>query len=178
MWFYHSQPIYYKNYDVQRGIKMTKECCWCNFTDEEKQNILFESAYWYVFLADNQDYIGRCVIVLKRHSESLSDLDLSEWIELKELINRLEKCFEKILGADLCNWSCLMNDFYKSTTPNPHLHLHVRPRHSKAITINGSSYIDTEFGRHYQPKKETLLTNDNRKILLNMMKTFLNQEQK
>ncbi len=156
---------------------MAKECCWCNFTNEEKQNILFESAYWYIFLADNQDYIGRCVVVLKRHSVSLSDLDLSEWIELKELINRLESCFKKILGADLCNWSCLMNDFYKSATPNPHLHLHARPRYRNAITINGSIYADTEFGHHYQPKKETLLTDDNRKTLLEMMKNFLKQEQ-
>lgn len=157
---------------------MTKECCWCNFTNKEKQSILFESTYWYVFLADNQDYIGRCVIVLKRHSVSLSDLDLSEWIELKEIINRLESCFEKILGADLCNWSCLMNNFYKSATPNPHLHLHARPRYRNAITINGNSYADTEFGHHYQPQKETMLMNDDRKTLLNMMKTFLNQEQK
>lgn len=157
---------------------MTKECCWCNFTNEEKQSILFESVYWYVFLADNQDYIGRCVIVLKRHSVSLSDLDLSEWIELKEIINKLESCFEKILGADLCNWSCLMNNFYKSATPNPHLHLHARPRYRNAITINGSSYADIEFGHHYQPQKETMLMNDDRKTLLEMMKKFLNQEQK
>ena len=71
-----------------------------------------------------------------------------------------------------------MNDFYKSATPNPHLHLHVRHRYRNAISINGSSYADTEFGHHYQPKKETLLTDDNRKTLLEMMKNFLNQEQK
>ena len=94
---------------------MTKECCWCNFTDEEKQSIIFESAYWYVFLADNQDYIGRCVIVLKRHSVSLSDIDLSEWIELKELINRLEKCFEKIPGRKTgisSDWICDFGIFF------------------------------------------------------------------
>ncbi|MGN0542829.1 MAG: HIT family protein [Acutalibacteraceae bacterium] len=151
-------------------------CYWCNFTDAEKQSILFESAYWYVFLADKQDYIGRCVIVLKRHCENLSGLDLPEWIELKEIVNKLEDCFKYILGADLCNWSCLMNDFYKSTTPNPHLHIHVRPRYGKTVTINGNSYADLEFGHHYQPKKEAMLTDNDRKTLFQKIKNFLNQE--
>lgn len=155
-----------------------KECCWCNFTDAEKQNILYESVYWYVFLADKQDYLDRCVVVLKRHCTTLSQLDLSEWIELKEIITKFEDCFKNVLGADLCNWSCLMNDFYKSVTPNPHLHMHVRPRYNKAITINDNSYVDVEFGHHYNPKKETMLSDKDRKILFEKIKNYLNLEKK
>lgn len=155
-----------------------KECGWCNFTDAEKQNILYESVYWYVFLADKQDYLGRCVVVLKRHCANLSTIDLSEWIELKEIIAKIEDCLKNALEADLCNWSCLMNDFYKSTTPNPHLHLHVRPRYNKPIIINGNSYIDEEFGHHYDNKKETILSDDDREVLFEKMKQFFNQEKK
>lgn len=155
---------------------MAKDCCWCNFTDAEKQNILYESVYWYVFLADKQDYLGRCVVVLKRHCANLSTIDLSEWIELKEIIAKIEDCLENVLEADLCNWSCLMNDFYKSTTPNPHLHLHVRPRYNKPIIINGNSYIDEEFGHHYDNKKESILSDGDREILFKKMKQFFNQE--
>lgn len=173
----YKSPYIDEIYKVINGFKnksLEKDCCWCTFTDKEKQSILFESEYWYVFLADKQDYIGRCVIVLNRHCASLSNLEFSEWIELKEIINKLEYCFKNVLRADLCNWSCLMNDFYKLTTPNPHLHIHARPRYSKSVTINGNSYVDMEFGHHYQPKKETILTEDDRKILFEMMKNFLN----
>lgn len=29
------------------------------------------------------------------------------------------------LGAILCNWSCLMNDAFKSQIPRPHVHFHI-----------------------------------------------------
>ena len=71
-----------------------------------------------------------------------------------------------------------MNDFYKLTTPKPHLHLHVRPRYEKPIIINGNSYIDEEFGHHYDNKKEAILLDDDREALFEKMKNFLNQEKK
>ena len=71
-----------------------------------------------------------------------------------------------------------MNDFYKLATPNPHLHMHVRPRYNKAITINNNSYVDMEFGHHYNPKKETMLLDKDRKILFEKIKNYLNVEKK
>ena len=41
-----------------------------------------------------------------------------------------------------CNWSCLMNSFYKQSKPNPHLHIHVRPRFRKPVVVNENSYTD------------------------------------
>ena len=38
-----------------------------------------------------------------------------------------------------------MNNFYKESEPNPHLHIHVRPRYDKPVMVNGSTYIDSEF---------------------------------
>ena len=33
--------------------------------------------------------------------------------KLKDIIDRLENIYREVLGAELCNWSCLMNNFYK-----------------------------------------------------------------
>ena len=74
---------------------------------------------------------------------------------MKAIIDRLEFIYKEVLGAELSNWSCLLNNFYKETTPNPHLHLHVRPRYKNAIVINDHSFEDTEFAHHYALKKET-----------------------
>ena len=106
-------------------------CEWCDY--KENEWLLHRSLHWSVYLADVQDYVGRCILVLNRHCGSLSELNTSEWIELKTIIDRLEFVYKEVLGAELSNWSCLLNNFYKETTPNPHLHIHVRPRYKNAI---------------------------------------------
>lgn len=99
---------------------------------------------------------------------------MSEWIELKTIIDRLEFVYKEVLGAELSNWSCLLNNFYKETTLNPHLHIHVRPRYKNAIVINEHSYEDTEFAHHYALEKEELLLDEDRQILyLRMKKQFI-----
>ena len=103
-----------------------RSCEWCEYKGTEW--LLYQSLHWSVYLADIQDYVGRCILVLNRHCGSLSELDGSEWMELKTMIDRLEYIYKEVLGAELCNWSCLLNSFYKEAAPNPHLHIHVRPR--------------------------------------------------
>ena len=109
-------------------------------------------------------------MVLNRHCGSLSELDLSEWIDLKTIIDKLECVYKEVLGAELSNLSCLLNNFYKETIPNPHLHIHMRPRYKNAIVINKHSYEDTEFAHHYALKKEELLLDEDKQILYLLMK--------
>ena len=147
---------------------MVSSCEWCDY--KENEWLLYQSLYWSVYLADRQDYVGRCILVLNRHCGSLSGLDISEWIELKTIIDKLEWIYKEVLGAELSNWSCLLNNFYKEATPNPHLHIHVRPRYKNAVVINDHAYIDTEFAHHYALKKENVLPDEDRKILYTRMK--------
>ena len=146
-------------------------CEWCAY--EENKWLLYKSLHWSVYLADVQDYVGRCILVLNRHCGRLSELDMSEWIELKTIVDKLEYIYKEVLGAELSNWSCLLNNFYKETTPNPHLHLHVRPRYKNEVIINNHTYIDAEFAHHYALKKEDfLLDEDRRALYLLMQKHF------
>lgn len=133
-----------------------------------------QTTSWSVYMADEQDYIGRCILVLNRHCGRLSELTDSEWMDLKRLIERLEQCFRSVLGAELCNWSCLLNNFYKSSAPNPHLHLHVRPRYKEPVSLNGIQYVDEEFGHHYGLKKGTKLGEKEFKVIFDMLKRGLN----
>ena len=151
-----------------------ENCVWCDLSEEEKQYQLYETAFWSVFLSDEQDYIGRCVLVLKRHCGSLSELTEEEWEELHRLICKIEDCLKTVLGAALCNWSCLMNSFYKESAPDPHLHIHVRPRYDRPVTINGNSYIDGEFGHHYAVKKGGEISDKDREDVFTRLKKRLN----
>ena len=143
-------------------------CEWCAY--KESEWLLYQLLHWSVYLADRQDYVGRCILVLNRHCGSLSGLDRSEWMELKIIIDRLEWIYKEVLGAELCNWSCLLNNFYKEAVPNPHLHIHVRPRYKNAVVVNDHTYIDTEFAHHYAFKKESVLLDDDRQMLYALMK--------
>lgn len=53
------------------------------------------------------------------------------------------------------DWSDGMNDFFKSDTPNPHLHIHLRPRYKKQIYINGKQFYDDDFAHYYDNKKSS-----------------------
>lgn len=144
------------------------KCEWCDYRDNKW--LLYKSLHWSVYLADVQDYPGRCILVLNRHCGCLSELDTSEWIELKTIIDSLEHIYKVALGAELCNWSCLLNNFYKNPIPDPHLHIHVRPRYKNAIVINDHSYTDAEFAHHYALKKEGILPDEDRQMLYELMK--------
>ena len=151
------------------------QCDWCNLSEEDRRFQVYESESWSVFLSDEQDYIGRCILLLKRHCNSLSELTADEWDELHHLAVKVETCLKTALGATLCNWSCLMNSFYKQSAPDPHLHIHVRPRYDKPVVINGNTYTDSEFGHHYALKKSGVIPAEDREAVFNRLKEWLNR---
>lgn len=154
---------------------MKDNCVWCNLSEEEKRYQVYETASWSLFLSDEQDYIGRCILVLKRHCGSMSDLTEDEWAELRKLICKAEAGLKTVLGATLCNWSCLMNHFYKESDPDPHLHLHVRPRYDKPVMLNGNTYLDSEFGHHYAMKKSGSIPVEDKEEVFHRLKEWLNR---
>ncbi len=150
-------------------------CEWCNLSEEDKRFQVFESTFWSVFLSDEQDYIGRCILVLKRHCGSMIELTDDEWEDLRNLICKVETSLKTVLGATLCNWSCLMNNFYKKPEPDPHLHIHVRPRYDKPVMLNGNTYTDSEFGHHYAVKKSWAISAKDKEEVLSRLKEWLNR---
>jgi hypothetical protein len=152
-----------------------ENCSWCNLSEKDKQFLVYESTFWSIFLADEQDYIGRCILVLKRHCGSLSELTDDEWEELHKLVYKVETCIKTALGATLSNWSCLMNSFYKDSDPNPHLHIHVRPRYDKPVMLNGNTYIDNEFSHHYTVNKNRSIPDKDKEKVFTLIKEWLNR---
>ena len=98
---------------------------------------------------------------------------IEEWGELGEIVKKTELCMESVLGAEMCNWSCLMNSFYKESQPNPHLHIHVRPRFRKPVAVNENSYTDEEFGHHYAVRKNGQISEEDRETIYQRMKEFI-----
>ena len=156
-------------------MKRMESCNWCSLSEKDKQFLVYESRSWSVFLSDEQDYIGRSILVLKRHCNSLSELTDDEWDELRILICKLEACLKDVLGATLCNWSCLMNNFYKDSSPDPHLNIHVRPRYDKPVMLDGNTYTDNEFGHHYALNKSGVIPAADKEEVFIRLKEWMNR---
>ena len=68
-----------------------------------------------------------------------------------------------------------MNNFYKESEPDPHLHIHVRPRYDKPIVLNGSTYPDSEFGHHYAVKKNGEIPVKDKEEVFSRLNEWLNR---
>lgn len=128
-------------------------CDICNFI-KTNDNPVMETKYWKVILADDQAYLGRCYVSLKRHAGDLTKLTKAEWNNLSKLIVKLEYSVKKVFRATLFNWTCLMNMAYKSRPYNPHVHWHFRPRYDHSVEFAGLIFKDPEFGIHYAREHE------------------------
>lgn len=126
-------------------------------------------------ICDNQEYLGRSYVTLKRHCPSLSEISIDEWLDFLSLIKKLENAFSKAFGAISYNWTCLMNDAFKEKPAFPHVHWHIRPRYDKDVTFADTTFIDPEFGHHYARSSERILVLPDEKLseIINEVKKFL-----
>ena len=105
---------------------------------------LFETTYWKIVLLEDQRYLGRCVVALKRPCQNLSDLNASEVEDWHQVVKKLELVFGKTFGAAYFNWSCLMN-----TNPDTRqVHWHFRPRYYKPLKVGKRTFTDPNPGQH------------------------------
>lgn len=115
--------------------------------------LLWETEYWKVILRpDDQTYLGRIVVVAKAaQCLSLSELSVEEIVDFQlNVVRPFEHAVSVAFGADLVNWTCLMNNAFRKHDPKPpHVHWHVKPRYAEPVDFAGETFIDEQFGEHY-----------------------------
>ncbi|MBU3924037.1 MAG: HIT domain-containing protein [Nanoarchaeota archaeon] len=120
--------------------------------------ILFGTKFWRVELNRDQAYLGRCVVVLKRECSSLSLVKEVEMVDFLKVIKKIEKKIKKVFGAEIFNWSCLMNNSCKDNDEVAQVHWHVRPRYREAVVVGGKRFVDKEFGHHYDNRRREIVS--------------------
>ncbi|MBQ9229288.1 MAG: HIT family protein [Eubacterium sp.] len=148
-------------------------CPYCYIAPQEQRRLLLTQGTWLVFLAERQDYIGHCVLVHREHLDRLSDTTVQDFMDLMMVVRLLEKAAESVFDATNFNWSCLMNDAFKETEFNPHLHLHFRPRYQDAVKVLDNSYVDGEFSHHYDPHKPDQLNEAEKEEVFRRLYAYL-----
>lgn len=117
------------------------------------QHRVFETRYWVVVLNPyDQLYLGRSVIILKRHAPTLASVSNAEWLDYKQLVGVFAKAASEAFGAEHFNWTFNMNHAFRENPPRPHVHGHVRPRYRSEVKFAGLTFEDREFGSHYDTK--------------------------
>ena len=130
--------------------------CGCSLFDVPGilRHQVLETRYWLVVLHPNdQNYLGRSVIILKRHVPTLAALSDDEWLDYKQLVGDFATAAAIAFGADHFNWSFNMNHAFREDPPQLHVHGHVRPRYRVPVTFAGLTFEDKEFGNHFDLKK-------------------------
>lgn len=113
------------------------------------KNIIFETDDWVVALNEDQAYLGRSLVVLKRNCDAFSNIKEEEIIDFLNVVKKFEKALKKSFGAEMFNRTLLMNNTYKNNPPNPQVHWHVRPRYRNEVNFSGFKFKDPNFANHY-----------------------------
>lgn len=115
--------------------------------------IVRESAHWRIAINRNQNLLGKLLIALRRHEESVAELVPEEWSELRDelrwAIARLSSAFR----PDHFNCAFLQNQ-------DRHVHLHVIPRYASTRTFAGREFADPDWPDHYRPGVEYIAPPD------------------
>jgi diadenosine tetraphosphate (Ap4A) HIT family hydrolase len=95
-----------------------------------------------MILNNNQNLLGKTMLVLNRHLESVADLTVDEWAELHALIQRAAAALSAAFGCDHFNYAFLQNQ-------DRHVHMHVVPRYSSERIAVGRTFLDSSWPDHY-----------------------------
>jgi diadenosine tetraphosphate (Ap4A) HIT family hydrolase len=137
------------------------------------EDLIFETKYWNIVLSQDQHYIGRCCIVLKRKCGDLAELKKEELLDFLEVVKKIENALRKEFNATMFNWTCLMNDAYQEKNPMPQVHWHLRPRYKNKVEFAGEVFEDKEFGHHYARGTARKLSSETRAKIIESIKKAL-----
>ena len=130
-------------------------------SENDPSDIIFETPFWFVKIdKKDQVYLGRSYVVLKRKCSDLADITEEELLDFHQIVKKYESAFRKAFNATMFNWTCLMNNAYQNTPPDPQVHWHVRPRYDKTVEFENEIFTDKEFGHHYARNTDRLISEE------------------
>jgi diadenosine tetraphosphate (Ap4A) HIT family hydrolase len=120
-------------------ITMCKEC-----QDQvDVRDIVDTWHQWHVVINYSQNYLGKVMLVLKRHEPDVTNLTDDEQAEFWVLLRLIKESLIKLFQPDHFNYSFLMNQ-------DRHVHLHVIPRYANPREFAGQVFTDGRLGDHYR----------------------------
>jgi len=124
----------------------------CGLCRADLSPLLAESSYWRLVLNHNQNLLGKCFWVLRRHAEGVPELSTAEWLDLHQQLAYTTRALALAFAPDHFNYAFLQNQ-------DRHVHCHVIARYATVRTFAGMSFADPDYPGHYAvPAPSRLLT--------------------
>jgi len=114
----------------------------CPLCSSDLAPTIATSAYWRLILNHNQNLLGKCFLVLRRHAEAIPELTAEEWNDLYQQIARSTRMLVAAFSPDHFNYAFLQNQ-------DRHVHLHIIPRYANSRIYMGQSFVDRDYPAHY-----------------------------
>ena len=117
----------------------------CVFCDRQidPADLVTAWPHWQVIVNRNQNYLGKLMLVLKRHETDVTALSAAEQEEFWQLLAAVHRALAALFQPDHFNDVFLMNQ-------DRHVHLHVIPRYAAPREFAGIVFTDGQLGKHYQ----------------------------
>lgn len=131
-------------------------CESCGFLKNiDESRLVYDGQFWRLELNPDQQYLGKSIVTLKRHTSRLAELTQDEGVEFWELVKKFETGISTEFQPTHFNWSCLMNNAIGEGTP-AHVHWHAIPRYKEKRIVNDVEFIDQRWpksARDMEPNK-------------------------
>jgi diadenosine tetraphosphate (Ap4A) HIT family hydrolase len=95
--------------------------------------------HWNVSVAHDQNYLGKCVVALRRHEVDFLALTKDEREEMWEAARGVRDALSRLFAPDHFNYQVLGNSVR-------HVHMHLTPRYTSAREFAGMTFTDEHWG--------------------------------
>ncbi|MDQ2996104.1 MAG: HIT family protein [Chloroflexota bacterium] len=117
-------------------------CFDCDSFHIDARDLVGSWAYWHVVVNHNQNYLGKVMLVLRRHATDVAALTPNEQARLWSLLGEVKIALLGAFQPDHFNYAFLMNQ-------DTHVHLHIIPRYAQPRVFAGMTFDDGRLGEHY-----------------------------
>lgn len=114
----------------------------CTLCSASLEPCLAEGLYWRLILNQNQNLLGKCFLVLRRHLERVPQLTAPEWTDLHLQLGCATTMLEHAFTPIHFNYAFLQNQ-------DRHIHLHIIPRYNQPRHFAGLVFDDDDYPGHY-----------------------------
>jgi diadenosine tetraphosphate (Ap4A) HIT family hydrolase len=117
-------------------------CSGCDNFNIDPRDLVGTWAHWHLVVNWSQNYLGKVMLVLRRHETDATSLTAAEQSELWVLLSQVKTALVGSFQPDHFNYVFLMNQ-------DAHVHMHIIPRYAQPQVFAGMTFTDGRLGDHY-----------------------------
>jgi len=105
--------------------------------------------HWSVSVAREPNYLGKCIVALRRHEEDFLALTAEEREEMWPAARAVREALSRCFRPDHFNYQVLGNSVR-------HVHMHLTPRYTSPREFAGITFNDAHWGTWPFPSEQDL----------------------